>query len=306
VKALGAVLLVVAELGCTSVKMVQREGCWVRREEKAFGRVREEVGPCARPTSPWVEDRLTRLVQECIAREDYRWQTRAVAAWTRREAWPAQDPEASVLQACMNQAAHAAVTDVEALNERLATAKDRLGEVSSDREKLRARLDDDRAHLAATTDKLAEYLGEAAKKPLPPATATATASSDGRAHTESLTPETAPVAITNAPSATAGATMPAATPATLTTPVSATAPACAPATSSSPKARARAGKTQASRARPVCDPAPAAPALGAPAATAHAPALPTARPAAGAPATDVLNTAADEKATGDAGLGSGR
>ena len=44
----GVALLGLAVGGCTSVKMVQREGCWVRRTEKPFGRVVEEVGPCAR------------------------------------------------------------------------------------------------------------------------------------------------------------------------------------------------------------------------------------------------------------------
>ncbi|HYG68429.1 MAG TPA: hypothetical protein VD838_12235, partial [Anaeromyxobacteraceae bacterium] len=178
-RVLGAVLVAVtaATSGCTSVKMVQREGCWVKRTEQWPKRVREEVGPCARERGPWSEDRLVRLVQECVAAEDHRWQDRALAAFSRGEAWPARPDDESVLQACVTDSARTVVTDNEALRERLA-------DVSQDREALRSRGESDRRHLLATHDKLATYLGEAAKKASPPATATAYASSDGRARTD--------------------------------------------------------------------------------------------------------------------------
>ncbi len=196
-RGLSAVLLAAAVGGCTSVKMVQREGCWVRRTEKIFGQVDEEVGPCARPTSPWVEDRLTRLTQECIAREDYRWQSRALAAFNRREPLPPQATDENVLRVCMNEAARAAITDNEKLKLRVQTLNERLAEVSTDRDALTRRADDDRSHLHASHDRIAGFLGEAAKKASTPAVATATASSDGRARmdSKSASPQTAPVAV---------------------------------------------------------------------------------------------------------------
>lgn len=194
-----AVMVLAAALsGCTSVKLAQRDGCWVRRTERPFGRVTEEIGPCALPAPPWVEDRLTRLVQECVARADYRWQSRALAAWNRGEKLPEQD-EGNLLKECMSEASGAMITQKE--KEVLET---RLGEVSADRDALRARAEDDRAHLRESNDKLAEFLGEAARKPSPPATATATASSDGRASTESDSTPQAPVAIVGAAPTTGG------------------------------------------------------------------------------------------------------
>jgi hypothetical protein len=194
-----AVMVLAAALsGCTSVKLAQRDGCWVRRTERPFGRVTEEIGPCALPAPPWVEDRLTRLVQECVARADYRWQSRALAAWNHGEKLPEQD-EGNLLKECMSEASGAMITQKE--KEVLET---RLGEVSADRDALRARAEDDRAHLRESNDKLAEFLGEAARKPSPPATATATASSDGRASTESDSTPQAPVAIVGAAPTTGG------------------------------------------------------------------------------------------------------
>ena len=83
--------------GCTSVKMVQRDGCWVRQTKRTFGGTKEDLGPCARAQPRWVDDRLTRLVQECIAQSDYRWQVRAIEAWNRREPMPkAEAPSETV------------------------------------------------------------------------------------------------------------------------------------------------------------------------------------------------------------------
>jgi hypothetical protein len=225
------VVVLAALAGCTSVKLAQRDGCWVRRTEK-LGTVKEELGPCTRPESPWAQDRLTRLVQECVAGADYRWRSRALVAWSRGERLPDRDPEASVLQECMSESARATVTDNEKLSQRLA-------EVSGDREALRAREEADRSRQGQTLDKLADYLGEAAKKTAAPATATATASSEGRLRSEGSSaapapaPAPAPVAIVNAaPFAT---------------------PACAEASKIPGSRRARSGRTG-----PACPPSPSA------------------------------------------------
>src|SRR5690349_12201025 len=102
-RAWGAIAVAAVVGGCTSVRVVQRDGCWVRRTSGPFGQVREEVGPCARPPPAWAEDRVTRLVQECVVRADYQWQARALAAWNRGEPLPAQEPEETVLRACMGE-----------------------------------------------------------------------------------------------------------------------------------------------------------------------------------------------------------
>jgi hypothetical protein len=208
-RALIAIILAAAVGGCTSVKMVQRDGCWVRSTEKLLG-VREELGPCVRTASPWSEDRQTRLVQECVAREDYRWQMRALQAWNRGEAMP--DGEANVLAACASDAAQVSFAENDALknrldaaNERLSTTKERLTDVAADRDALRKRSELERDRMYSSHQKLAEALAEAAKKPSAPAVATATASSDGRARmdakerTETSRRDTAPVALVNAP-----------------------------------------------------------------------------------------------------------
>jgi hypothetical protein len=332
-KTLLAIVLVAAVGGCTSVKMVQREGCWVKRTEKSFGRVNEELGPCASPaSSPWAEDRVTRLAQECIAREDHRWQTRAVAAWSRGGSPPEANGE-NVLQTCLDEATKAVAAENDALKQRLAavedahrerlqTTQERLAEVKGERDAIRTRVDQDLARALERDEKLAErlldsnhllagHLGEAAKKPSPPAVATATASSDGRARNETLgTTETAeaapgavapvsPVAVVNTMPFVAAAAP--AEPATAAAPAQPTAPvaACpAPASEAKSPARARARSRLARAKAPACDPAvapvtaavPAAPAIVTPAQAAAVPS-PGADAATAAPAAEAGKTA---------------
>ncbi|WP_243337063.1 hypothetical protein [Anaeromyxobacter soli] len=295
-RALSAIVLVAAVSGCTSVKVTQRDGCWVRRTEKIFGQVREDVGPCARTASPWSDDRLTRLVQECVAREDYRWQMRALAAWSRGEPMP-QDREANVLATCASDAARAGFAEndalksrLEAADERLSFAKERLADVAGDRDALRKRSELEHDRMYASHEQLAAALGEAAKKASPPATATATASSDGRAQmdskerTERASPATAPVAFANATPWLAAPATPA-EPAVL---------ACAPAPSqpatTAAKRKATSKKTVIAAKVPECVPA----ATAAPAAQ---PAAPTIEPGSGvaAPAPGQVVKAAEEK-----------
>lgn len=215
-----AALAVVGALaGCTSVKVVQRDGCWVRRtEKKILGTVSEEVGPCARPATAFVEnDPLTRMVQECIARADYRWQMRALAAWDRREPWPAQLDESSVLQQCMDDSARGALGETAALKEKNAALEQRVQELTREQQALRQRSEAERRELVTRGDaerkelldlqaKLGDHLGEAAKKvppAPPPAIATATATSDGRLAADSQTPP-ATIAVLPQPGAPAG------------------------------------------------------------------------------------------------------
>ena len=167
-----------ALLGCTSTRMLQREGCWVKQTEKWPGRVSEELGFCTKPAPVWAQDRVARLVQECMAQADFRWQNRALAAWTRNEPIPPQDSDDKIAQTCMNEAS--AALGQEAENSAL---KARLAELSQDRESLRNVSESDRDFLKQSSDKMVSALGEAAKKPAPAAVATAT--STGTAKTES-------------------------------------------------------------------------------------------------------------------------
>jgi hypothetical protein len=268
-----AALLATALAGCTGTKLVQRDGCWIKRTEKIFRHVEEELGPCARTSSPWAEDRLTRLIQECVSREDYRWQTRAIAAWNRGEPWPPQASEQNVLSACMTDSTRALMTENDALKRRLETMNDRVTEVAKerdavakDRDAVRARFDDDRKRLFESQEKLAGYLGEAAKKAQQPATATATATSDGRASNESKASErVAPVAVVSPPMV---VTAPAPTVVTMPAPTVVAAPASVVKASqdkAKPTAQPNGSRKPATSAPTDCPPAPPAAQAGAPA-----------------------------------------
>ncbi|NMO14554.1 hypothetical protein HPC49_02240 [Pyxidicoccus fallax] len=199
--------------GCTASRMEQRNGCWVRQVRSFPSSVKEEIGPCARPTPVWSEDRLTRLVQECVMHADYRWQSSALVAWNRGDTLPEREPEEKVLTACMARAETV-------LNAEKGAVEQRLSEVSQERDLLKANLEKEREAYQASIDKvrakhdasleqaraqhdehmarardqmhesngrLTEVLGEAAKKPAPAAIATATSSStsEGKANTQS-------------------------------------------------------------------------------------------------------------------------
>ncbi|WP_226994044.1 hypothetical protein [Myxococcus hansupus] len=196
-----AVSLAMVASACTSVRMEQREGCWVKQTRAFPSTLKEEVGPCARPQPVWSEDRLTRLVQECVMHTDYRWQSSALIAWNRSEPLPERESEEKVLTACMARAETILGTEKGALEQR-------LSEVSQERDTLKASIEKERGqHQAAFTEQLtrhdanmerardqmhqsnnllAEALGEAAKKPAPSAvaTATSTSSSEGMANTQ--------------------------------------------------------------------------------------------------------------------------
>lgn len=240
-----AILLVAVVGGCTSVRVMQRDGCWVRRTSGWMGhQVHDEMGFCARPPPRWSEDRVTRVAQECVVLADYKWQSRALAAWNRGEPLPPQDPDQKVLQECMTQASRILAEENAALRARYgeenAMLKSRLGEATEERNALRASSDQDRARLQATLEKVTEQLGEAAKKPSPPAYATATASSEGR--TEATAPGSATAPVTVVTPAVPGA--PAPTPAAVpVAPVFASPPAaaCAP-EPTAPRRQARSGK----------------------------------------------------------------
>ncbi|HYS09664.1 MAG TPA: hypothetical protein VEP66_13015 [Myxococcales bacterium] len=214
-----------AVCACTSVKMVQREGCWVKQTERTLGGTTEELGFCTKARPEWAEDRLARLVQECMAQADYRWENRALAAWTRGEPIPPQDSDDQIAKTCMSQASTA--LGLEAQNDAL---KSRLSDVSQDREALRTNAEKDRVFLEQSSDKMITALGEAAKKPPPSAVATAT--STGTAKTESdqrsaQQPEPPPTTVVLAPPATTTVIAAPALPAAPATPRAAKAP-CAP------------------------------------------------------------------------------
>lgn len=189
-RVLGAIVLAVIAGGCTSVKMVQRDGCWIRRTENVLGRVHEEIGPCTRAQPKWAEDRFTRLVQECVAQADYRWQVRAIESWSRTRPYPAaQQSQDDVLRSCMQESRVQLAGENEGL-------KSKIAELVADRDVLRTGAEQERARFQETLDRslgrlqdshdrLAGYLGKAAQKPAGTATATASATSDGKATNES-------------------------------------------------------------------------------------------------------------------------
>jgi hypothetical protein len=174
-------------LACTSVRVVQREGCWVR-ETQNIGGTREELGFCKKAAPEWSEDRLARVVQECMAQADYRWENRALAAWSRGEPIPPPDGDEQIAKACMGQAS--AALGIGAENTALRT---RLAELGQDRDALRSAADQERQFLEQSSDKMVAALGEAAKRPAP--TATATATSTGTAKTESDLPAAQPTTV---------------------------------------------------------------------------------------------------------------
>jgi hypothetical protein len=219
------VALLVGAGGCTSVKMVQRDGCWVRRTEKVFGRVHEEVGPCARAQPKWAEDRLLRLVQECVADADWRWHSRALETWSRGLPYATPQPrQEELLKACMEEARAGMAMEIDAagLKTKLGDLSGRISELSSERDALRGDVAREQAKQQDRNDKLVEWMGKrddrlvdwmgkshdsvvdflgkgeqslaeslglAAQKPPGNATATATSTStsDGKASTDSGT-----------------------------------------------------------------------------------------------------------------------
>jgi hypothetical protein len=307
---LAAVLVTAVLAGCTSVKMVQRDGCWVRRTEKrGLGTVVEEIGPCARPAPAYVENEpLTRMVQECVARADYRWQMRALAAWDRHEPWPAQLSDSSVLQQCMADAAKSILGEAAVLKEKNAALEQRLAALAKEHDALKLSSDEERKELVRRSDaerkelvqrsdaerkemmkrsdqerkqlvtlqaKLGEHLGAAAKRvdkvPAPaPAIATATATSEGRSRTD-------------------GARDAQAQPATLavvTTPGAPAACVVPPNASAAPSRQARTPrKTSVTTDLPACDPSKTPPAPASAGSAAKGAEPPAAVPFLGTPAT---------------------
>src|SRR5574340_365594 len=133
----GLVLAVgVAGGGCTTVRVAQKDGCWVRRTERWLQGATEEVGPCAPPEPQWSEDRLTRLIQECVVRADYRWQARALDAWNQGRALPERASEETVVQQCLGEPTRAVLAENEALRGRAEASEKRLAELRGDRDAL--------------------------------------------------------------------------------------------------------------------------------------------------------------------------
>jgi hypothetical protein len=283
-KAIGAILLAGILGGCTSVRMVQRDGCWLRVTERWPSRVTEEMGPCTAPTTEWADDRITRVVQECIARADQRWQTRALVAWDRGDPIPERDADGKVMQECMSEPTRALAGENAQLRERNGVLEARLAELGSERDALRSRADEAGVKLLGAHEKLAdklltgqermaEYLGEAAKKSSQPAvaTATATSASDGVTSADvasqpvpaAITPTTAaaPPASAQPPAIPAAPRRAASTQVVRATPARAKAPdRCDPAAPSvQRRARSPKGASGVDRGEPCPPPASAAP-----------------------------------------------
>ncbi len=175
------VLATFLSAGCTTVRLAQRDGCWVKQTEGFSKNVQEEIGPCARPEPKWSQDRVTRLVQECVAAADYRWQSEALAAWNKGQPIPKQTSEQTVMEQCMGHDSTTLVRENEALRARVA-------ELDVERRKLEAVAQGEREHLRATEGRMADALGEAAKKPAPSAFATANSTGTASNQSEQATP----------------------------------------------------------------------------------------------------------------------
>lgn len=174
-RSLSRTVIAVTLLGvsCTSVRVVQRDGCWVKKTEGALGGGSEELGFCSRPAQPPAEDRLTRLVQECLAQADHRWENQALAAWNHNRPIPPQADDDMLVKTCMSH-----VSTVLGLEAENASLKARLADLGQDRQALMTATDRDRQFLQSNSDKMVTALGDAAKKPAPAATATATVKSE--------------------------------------------------------------------------------------------------------------------------------
>src|SRR3954449_1482991 len=126
------VAAILAICGCTSVRMVERDGCWLTQTEKWPSRVSEELAFCKKPAPAPAQDPLARLVQECVAQADYRWENRAIDAWNRGDPIPPRDSDEKIAASCMTEAAAALGPEAER-----AALKARLADLDQDRNALR-------------------------------------------------------------------------------------------------------------------------------------------------------------------------
>lgn len=197
------VLLLCVACACSTTKVLQRDGCWVR-STKRLGNLKEEIGPCARPAPQWSQDRLTRLTQECMAAEESRWLSRAVVAWGRGEPLPPRASDDELMKHCVFEPAKMidqgeaakARADADAQKTRLEgemlkarlegeaakarlegeghalgakleaqsdAMKAQLAQLAADRDALRQESEADRKHIRDSADRLADFLGGAAK-----------------------------------------------------------------------------------------------------------------------------------------------
>lgn len=185
-------------LGCTTVHMVKRDGCWVRHTHAFPHQVKEEVGVCTRKPPVWSKDRVTRLVQECMAEADFRWQNEALQAWNRGKSIPPEPPEHQVMQRCMDDSATALVRQNEALQKRVAA-------LTRQEDALQARADQTLQDLRQNEAQMTTALGKAAERPTPNAYALATSSgtadtkSDHQAKSPVIFPTWMPWAMSDAP-----------------------------------------------------------------------------------------------------------
>jgi hypothetical protein len=241
------VAAIVAVCGCTSVRMVERDGCWLKQTEKWPSRVSEELAFCKKAAPAPAQDSLARLVQECVAQADYRWENRAIDAWNRDQPIPPRDSDEKIAATCMSEAAAALGPE----SERMAL-KARLAEIDKDREALRNVTENDRAFFQKSNDKMSEALGEAAKKPAPAATATAT--STGTAKTESDVRSAHEAAQAMPPTTVVGFNAP--PPATPVIVAPSPTPVAAPAKPSSPCAPQRRTADKATAGTKPAEPAP--------------------------------------------------
>src|SRR5438105_15649261 len=153
---------ILALVGCTSVRMVERDGCWLKQTEKWPSRVNEELAFCKKAVPAPAQDPLARLVQECVAQADYRWENRAVDAWNRDQPIPPRDSDEKIAASALSEAA--AALGPEAAR---AALQARLAELDRDRHALRSTAETDREFFRQRNDKMAAARGEAAEQPPP-------------------------------------------------------------------------------------------------------------------------------------------
>jgi hypothetical protein len=180
-----ALLAIPVLAACTTVRVHQVGDCWVQTKSRVLGSTSEQVGPCLRHQPDWSDDRYTRLAQECIAQADYQWMTRALALWQRGEPLPPREPQDAVNRQCFESAVAITARENDELRSRLDALQLDAAEAKKTQKSLEERLERGFEQLRDANTKLADHLGEAAKKASTPATATASATADGRATTHS-------------------------------------------------------------------------------------------------------------------------
>src|SRR5256885_14410980 len=99
-----AAAVVGALVGCTSVRMVERDGCWLKQTEKWPSRVNEELAFCKKAAPAPDKYPLALLVAESVAQADCRWENGAIRTGSPGSRFPPRDSDEKIAASCMTEA----------------------------------------------------------------------------------------------------------------------------------------------------------------------------------------------------------